>query len=160
MNGIYVYTLLGSGSYRHSSPTGIHRSDFPSQQLRVLTSHSDLKAVALSRLQDSSQSLILLGGSVQPALLLFTIRGQQGPKCPGKEGERCLAPGEWEEMSQVLFTLKSIPVARYCLGTNACFMFFCANPKKAGSLILMHLPWLFIPLGLRNLLGKRRGLQE
>ena len=55
MNGIYVYTFLGSGSYRHFllPPEFWVRFFSPTSSWEYLASHSDLKAVVLSALDSS-----------------------------------------------------------------------------------------------------------
>lgn len=53
MNGIYVYTFLGSGSYRHFLLRNSESDFFRTSSWEYSASHSDLKAVVLSALDSS-----------------------------------------------------------------------------------------------------------
>ena len=53
MNGIYVYTFLGSGSYRHFLLRNSESDFFRASSWEYSASHSDLKAVVLSALDSS-----------------------------------------------------------------------------------------------------------
>lgn len=53
MNGIYVYTFLGSGSYRHFLLRNSESDFFRTSSWEYSASHSDLKAVVLSALDST-----------------------------------------------------------------------------------------------------------